>query len=1003
MPDLSDVDALLAKPRFSADTFDPDPRFQLFEQKSVYDKLPGSYVDQPLGTLYPNALNTELNHTLTEAWRFNPVALSTRRARETACELACTPGHGLNQEAISWVRSIGLSRVQALYRETEADDVAAKSCLLYEHYAELYANPSGANHTSTLQEELEDFYDPLIGESDPSNHYDPRYTHNVSGPSPEPELKPQQVDGTEVDKNLNGLNINTMRSSLPARRGWLGGMPTPVSTADPSRHSSVCLDYGYGAASLPTPDTGISFAAAHPSDGSTVAQISSMISPPLSGVNFASASRNYHRLIIPADHAMPSAAQFDMSCSPPNNTTPVKQSSYHDNVNLAPINTPTFKARLAPLRDPKQIEKRLALLGDDEEIEWGPRREGPYDFIDFCSASLESERSDGSEPKVNVDGIDGAAHFQTTLPNANGMDGAAIIETPVLDAAHYVGSACPNGPTLSDEVTDEAPTGAESTHDWQLRMESLEAINTGAASSGHTTEQIASATIGSANERPTPTGTPEQAFDLAQDLEQSIDSAVSQTASLARVLGKPSPPVLPELAVAAPKAQGLQKYMECLGDLGQSTNSQKQTELSPVHDGKKDPQTQSNIGSTQTESVAHEAHQLSLNTFTTPVPQHDLNHQTAIFTKPIAIDFTSEYSASEEAHGANLDSLSFGIFSSPTNQTQGGQNALSLYVRETSSHPNLYAYDDASKSTSMSMSISSAGSVSPEPEDLALTPTNTEFGLDTLTPSDDLEDVNLIDDSFSTTPSTRPNGLQQSYGPNLVSAYSSYVNALGPPSSSYYATSPPALTTPNNNTPPNHHLYNPSHISTPYRTHTLVLPSTTPGTPTPAPNPSHQHRSKNSSSAMLRHRNPSMDAKMRKSVKIVFESKKLGSRSPSPGEETRSDNDEGIIVGRKFIMENGQPMKRVHSSPAKLIPAHVAHLASIAGTYPQDIAFSAASIGMARTKSQDQVVQAVVVPGKRKSNAKPDEDVVEGSDGGQVRKRLRRSIRMSGNVVAEGV
>lgn len=1009
VPDLSDVDALLSKPRFSADAFfDPDPRFQLFEQKSVYDKLSGSYVDQPLGTLYSNALNAELNHTLAEAWRFNPVALSIRAARETACEFARTPGHGLNEEVISWVSSIGLSRVQAQSREKEAGDVAAKKYLLYERYAELHDDPFGLNDTKTFQEELDDFYDPLIGEGGPSNPYELHHHHEIAGPSP--PHGPQPVDGTEDDGDLDGFNINTMRSSLPARRGWVGGRPAPVSIANP-KCSSVLVDHDYCAASLPTPDSGAIFAPVYPSDGAAVSQDSTMISPPLTGVDFVSISHKYQGLIIPARHVMPSAAPLNMPCSTPNTAISVMQASDQNHINLAPAETPTFEAKLGPLSYRKQAGKKIAIFENNGGAEWLGRREGPYDFGDFCSASLESEHSDlsdGSEPTLDAGDIDGAAHLHTITPDANGMDLSASNNIPVHHA-NTVETANPYGTAMSDDVTDgfisiaktlEAPAGAAH-QDCNSHIGSLDVAYTRATPSGHITEQTPFAIVeGASNEISTPNGTPEQARNLAQDLEQSIHSAVSQTASLAQVLGKSTPPVLLEPVVAISTAHGLQRHSDCLVDLGQPTNRELQTELIPEHDGNKYPRTQSTIGPMQTQGVCHEPHQLNSHEFTTPVPQRVQNIQSASLTKPRAFNLTPEYnSTSEEDDGASLDSPNAGVFASPTNRTQGGQNALSHYVQETSSRLSLAACDG-------SMSISNAGSSSPEPEDMALTPTNMEFRPDDLTPSDPLEEVSLVEDSSRITSFATLNGLQQSHMINFTSAYSPYLNASVPTSSSCYATPAPALITPNNNTSPNHHMYTPFQVFTPSRGHTLVLPSTTPGTPTPAPKGSDQHHSKISSSAMLRHKNAIIDRKMRKSVKSVFQSKKLGSRSPSPGQKAASDGGDGDL-GIKFIKENGQAMKRTHSEPAKATPAHAAPLTSMERTRSQDNASSAATMGMARTKSQDQVAHAVIVPGKRRFNTKTDgrlmEDPVEGVDGGQVRKRLRRSIRTSQPVVVEGV
>lgn len=984
----------MSKPRFSTNvSFDSDPRFQLFEQKSVYDKLPGSYIDQPLGTLYPNALDAELNHTLAEAWRFNPVALSIRAARETACDLVRTPGHGLKTEVISWIRSIGLSRAQAQSMDSAANDFAAKNCYLYEHYSKLHGDSSGLNNIRTLQEELDDFYDPFIGEGDPSNPYDPRHRHNIAGPPPS-EL--QDVDGTETDTDLRGLKTNTMRSSLPVRRGLIGSIPAPVSTINPLKHSSVPFDHGYDAALLPTPDTSIEFASAHLTDGPTMAQYSSMITPPLTGVNIDPASHGYYGAIIPADQAMPSVAQLNIAYSSPNTANPGMQANYQGHINLAVAYVPTLEAELGPRRIPEQIGRKTTLFDNRGEFELGGRQEGPYDFSDFCSASLLSEHSDlsdGSEPSVNADGIDAAARFDSMTPAANGTDGSASSSHSVSDADD-VESDNSYRTTISEYITEnlivvtKTPkicVGAANQH-CHPHGGSLVAANTGATSNDNITEQTAPEIVERKSGKIlTPNGTPEQATDLAQDLEHSIHSAVSQTASLARVLGRP---LSPKLVTALPSPQDSQKHRELLGDFGQHMNRQTHPEFTPEYDVHEDSRTQSISSPMQTNSACYEPDQLRFNAFTTPVPQRVPNILSADLTKPNAVDFTPEYySVSETYNGARLDNLTAGLFSSPTNRTQGGQNALSQYIQETSSHPPLATYDSTSTSMSMSMSISHAESLSPEPEDMALTPTITEFDLHDLTQSESMEEVSLIEDSFRTTSSPTLNRLQPYHNPQLPSAYGSHLNAFSPASSSYNATPPLAPTTPNNKSRPTHHLSTPSH------THTLVFPPITPSTPTPAPKPSSQHHSsKKPPNNLLSHKNPNTEKKMQKSVKSVFASPKLGSRSPSPGTNINVGSD-----GMKFITEYGPAMKRnFSSSPTRkgsgLAAAIPARAASWDGT-------AQASLGIARAKVNGQDhVQAVLVPGGKRRADEEFGGVLGGDvvDGGGVRKRVRRARRMEG-------
>lgn len=1010
VPDLNDVDALLSKPRFSKDaSFDPDPRFQLFEQNSVYDKLPGSYVDQPLGSFYPNALNTELKHTLSEAWRFNPVALSIRGARETAFELARTPGHGLDKELISWVKTIGLSRMQAQSRERQADDVAAKECLLYEHYAELHdEDPSTLMDAGTLQKELDDFYHPPIGEANSKNLFDYRHYHNASGAPPSPSAELHPVKGIEVDKSLKGLDINTTPSSLPARRGWLGGIPAPVATTEPFKRSVGRVDHGYGAASLPTPDAGIKCTAANPSNGPTVARASLMISPPLTAAIVTPASHNCYGVMIPAGHPTPSDTQLNMTCSSSNSAIPIAQASHQNHVFLAKANMPTFEAKLAPLGTPKQPGRRLALFENGGEIDWEGRQIGPYDFSDFCSSSRESDHSDlsdGSEHTANAGATDGAGRHDTAMPDTMGIDGAASPEIPVPDAHDFEGAIFHEN-IMSDDATDEvatiastseAPASAANQYSYS-RLKSVEGGVKGEIASGHMIQQRTPGAVEDIPNKPmTPEGIPEQAMHLAQDLEQSIHSAVCQTTTLARVLGYPAPLFLPEPAVAVPKLHDLQKHSGRPETLNQPQNKQIQAENTLEHDKRKDPQTQPIIGPVQTNNIGQEPHQLRVNTFTIPVPRRVQNIQSANLPKPKTIRFMPEYNSDCIDDGkAHPDNLSAGVLSSPTNKTQGGKNALSHYVRETTSHPTLAAHE------SINITFNDADSTIYEPEDLALTPTNAEFDHDHLTPSDPLEEVSLIEESLTTTissqklgntPSPALKALQQVHTPNMTSAYSPYLDAFSPTSSAYHApAAAPALTTPNNDSSPTHHPRTPFQLSTAARA--LVLPPTTLGTPTPAQKVSDQHHPKKASGgALLRHKHLCVEKKMRKSVKSVFESKELGSRSSSPVKEAGSED--GGFGGRKFVVETGQGMKRTTSSPANVVPPGPAPMAMMARTRSQDgatMCTAQAEGGMVRTKSQDQVAQAVVVSDKRKQIT--GHDVVhEGVGVNRVQKKLRRSTR----------
>lgn len=131
---------------------------------------------------------------------------------------------------------------------------------------------------------------------------------------------------------------------------------------------------------------------------------------------------------------------------------------------------------------------------------------------------------------------------------------------------------------------------------------------------------------------------------------------------------------------------------------------------------------------------------------------------------------------------------------------------------------------------------------------------------------------------------------------------------------------------------------------------------------------------------------------MQKSVKSVFASPKLGSRSPSPGTNINVGSD-----GIKFITEYGPAMKRnFSSSPTRkgsgLAAAIPARAASWDGT-------AQASLGIARAKvnGQDHVQAVLVLGGKRRAD-EGFEGVLGGDvvEGGGVRKRVRRARRVEG-------
>lgn len=130
---------------------------------------------------------------------------------------------------------------------------------------------------------------------------------------------------------------------------------------------------------------------------------------------------------------------------------------------------------------------------------------------------------------------------------------------------------------------------------------------------------------------------------------------------------------------------------------------------------------------------------------------------------------------------------------------------------------------------------------------------------------------------------------------------------------------------------------------------------------------------------------------MQKSVKSVFASPKLGSRSPSPGTNINVGSE-----GVKFITEYGQAMKRtVSASPTRKVP--VLATPTVRAASWDGAAQSSLEMARAKVNGQDHV-QAVLVPGgKRKADldfgAMLGGDVVEG---GGVRKRVRRARRMEG-------
>lgn len=985
--------------------FDPDPRFQLFTQKTCYDKLQGSYLNEPMGSFYPSELDKEINHTLNEAWRFNPFALSKQVARETVFRLARTPAHGLERNVVQFVKSYNASRLQAMNGEKESDDTIARKFLQWENYLKLdEACPADLDNPWVLQKVLDEFYDPPNGGLDcPNGRPD---SHNVSdngnstnacGSPKLPSHELHLADESEKSRKWNGSDNSALQDSVLRRRGWLALLPTALSKSGPPKHLVTREDRGCSADSLSTPDTSNRDTQEDSCNGQAVFEASSPISPPLTATADASPIRSH--VMVPAAYTTPRVGAIHPANHTPIPITPVNR------IHLASVPSTqksTFKAKLAPMEVLDQTGEKLALFGDNGELRWQGIQEVPYDFNDYFSGN--SDLSETLESSLDAQGTSGAtsieaAHLdvvRTDEPSASDklmlrIDGntnaanpqelttpaevitevATDVPVPDTDAATNVTIMEQSTPLVVDEAVQEPTIPTRTPEQAKTLAQGLEP----------TTSAVADKDV---HEPTTPKGNPEQAITMAPDLEQSIDSAISQAATLAHTLSRPSSLNLPEPVVAVSWPYNHQTHDGIPNDTDQPMDLQEQSELVELtldQEGERHPPASSKDDPEQNEDFRQEPQHLSINGSSTPIALQPA--QAADHTMPNTVHPAPEDDI--DSVSTTADSLSVGVASSPTYETESGRNALSHYINKTSS-------------------VKIADPTMQDPEDMALTPTDAEFGQDNWSPEGSLEEVSLIEESphaiisgriSGTKPSAFFSTIKQPYrSPYATPASKPNSNTFVPSAISDTIPTTPVQVTPNSLAQQPHNPLHTFQPSTTTRTPTLVLPTTTPGTPTPAAKAPKQRHTTKPLTTLIRHSNPGIQKNMQKlakSVKNVFKSAKLATTSPTPPTAS-NEND-------PFVLESGEGSRdeAVKRSANAKTMVQTSPITPMREPRKGFLAEAQSGYSSMSGQSQDPVAKSVVVPNKRKMRSGKGEGAL--ADGtadlchGQGRKKPRRSMR----------
>lgn len=826
VPDLNDIEPFLSRLSTLDDgSIDLNAQSKLYEQGKTFDKIPGSYANEPNDSFYACALKNEVEHALAEAWKFDPAAMSLRAARENASDSVKNPGDDFTAAEIKWIKSLKLSRLESHLDECATDQIQARKCLVWE--------------TFCPEDKYNFDLDIRIANGQTDNFFS--YGDSVAQP----------LNNSEIINMSSESKIATTWLSLPAKRISLSGQHSSKATSNSFKDSGICMDDGFAEAS----------------------------------------SRN-----SPLNRAV------DLTIGSSDTLAAIKSTS------SAPC-----KVKPTGPRQVEQIALEASSPNDNGQVDLENKKDAPYDFSGFCSSTPKSDLTEdtkASELELHVDDVEGAASPSASVPDAG---------SPSMFAAQM--------PEMAIYGTELPSQDAE-----QTRLRTLINANADLSPSEENIVEISSDDDDSecessdASRKATVETTrtsriPKQAPTFAQDLEHTIGLANGQVNLMTRALTQtPSPTAQSGMVVTLPAPQAVHHKVGYEAAASQST-----------------------AGEVQPGKVRPAPRQLGAAVSRTPLPHLIYNVEFDELATPPTNNLTPGFkTGTQESYESHDMSLEVELPSSPTTETRRGQNALGQYIEQTSSQANLDCNNN-SLTRNHELTIT-------DPEDLALTPMQADFNLEpeSLSPNGNAASIiaapNTATSSHCTTAKGSPALTVQSCQQNSMHT-ANLSSTLFP--------RPPNMSTPQNDPSKTWHPLTPFQLAT--LSHAPVLPATTPGTPTPTqktlPQPSGKKPSTTpprSKTSKKTRETTTPKSLLNKSVRNIFKSPNLGSRSPSP----KKNNN--LVSGTAQDLP-GEVMKRAKS--------HEGTIAAIARTNPQ----GGSAAGMQRTQSHGQIAQAVVVPSKRRS------------------------------------
>lgn len=307
---------------------------------------------------------------------------------------------------------------------------------------------------------------------------------------------------------------------------------------------------------------------------------------------------------------------------------------------MPPGDWPTLEADVAPLRRPKRTGRWLPFVGNQKQCDWPGRRQGPY----------------------GVDDLDNLEEPEVVTSDPQDAAGSFTPEPATREAS----------PSRDVDTEREAPLPVEATSS----IESVKlAQETSESKEGTVVDELSEATPQSLGQ-----GQPHSvhgANDIGDNIEIEEQNCDVPTSSK-DIESKDASEVAPQL-VSEARPQHFGESSKSGRNNGSSTIAPNVARATPQYD---------------TDTNTQARRKALATAFTTPVTQRirqiqQVQPDTPPTPATVNINLTPEYDSDMDTTDVSDVSLEARLSDSPTANTQMGQSALSRYVQETKSHPNL--------------------------------------------------------------------------------------------------------------------------------------------------------------------------------------------------------------------------------------------------------------------------------------------------------------------------